>query len=484
MSTTLEPLAAPELVTSPLPASGAGPATLGAQRRRQEALVALGRRAIAPPDVTLLVQDAAALIAETLDVEQYGVAELQDDQRLRVRVWALGDAGAARDERALHETFVSTACGESLAGFALGTAETLSVADLAVERRFADRWLLDQQVGAGVAVPLRLLDEAYGALLALSPRPRRFTPDDVLFAETIGHMVSTTIGRDRALKTLEQERTFTRTVLETVEALVMVLHPSGRIARVNRTFERTVGFRADEVRERPIWNFLLAPEEVAAVQAMLRRSAREIEPVEHESFVVTQPGERRRIRWSYATLNRAAGEGATIVATGIDVTAQRNAEARWQQLQAAADSPTPESADSLTSLTADMPLPPTRRDESFPLARDANSSPFHPLPPSPQSERRKRPRRMFSYFQRIAPYQGKKLPPPALFREVRCCDISAGGFSFVSARPPDHTDYVVALGAAPVVIHLSVRVAHVTPKRIDDRDVYLVGCTYLERVDY
>jgi hypothetical protein len=76
------------------------------------------------------------------------------------------------------------------------------------------------------------------------------------------------------------------------------------------------------------------------------------------------------------------------------------------------------------------------------------------------------------------------LPPPALFREVRCRDISAGGFSFVSQRPPEHTDYVVALGAAPVVIHLAVRVAHVTPEQVDGRDAFLVGCTYVGRVDY
>ncbi len=434
---------------------------------------------IAPPDVSLLVQDAAALIAETLDVAHYGVAELQADQRLWLRVWPLADAGTPRDDHTLAETLVSADRSQSLAGFAMAKAETLSVVDLGEEQRFQDRWLAKQQLCGGVVVPLNLRDEAYGALLALSDRPRRFSTDDVLFAETIGHMVSTTIGRDRALKALEQERTFNRTVLETVEALVMVLNPSGRIVRVNRAFERAVGFKTGDVCERPIWNFLLAPEEVAAVQAILRRSAREFEPVEHESYVLSSPGERRRIRWSYATLNRDAGEGATIVATGIDVTAQREAEARLRDLSAAPRAAEQPAADPLAAGTADAQLAQTAGPN-----HDATTSPFHPLPPGPRSERRHRPRRAFSYYQRIAPYDGQKLPPPAMFREVRCCDISAGGFSFVAERPPEHTDYVVALGAAPVVINLAVRVAHVTPHRIDDRDMFLVGCSYLGRLDY
>jgi len=473
-----------------LPPTDTAAADSGAQRRRQEALVALGRRAIAPPDVTLLIQDAATLIAETLDVEHFGVAELQDDGRLRLRIWPLAAAGAAREERASSESFSPAGRTESLAGFALATGETLSVADLRDERRFADRWLLEQQFCAAVSVPLHMKDEAYGALAAFSRQPRRFTTDEVLFTETIGHMVSTTIGRDRALKTLAQEQTFTRTVLETVEALVMVLNLNGRIVRVNRAFEQTAGFKADEMRDRPIWNFLLAHEEVDAVQAVLRRSARESEPVEHESFAVTRPGERRRIRWSYATLNRAAGEGAMIVATGIDVTAQRDVEAQLQKLQSAAKETERRIEETLSNPAGEssgmQPAGGTAASAAAPatLGRDANASSFDPLPPGTPAARRRQPRSAFNHFQRIAPYDGAKLPPPAIFREVRCCDISAGGFSFFSPRPPDHTGYVVALGAAPMVIHMAVRVAHVTPKRIDDRDMFLVGCQYLDRVDY
>ena len=51
--------------------------------RKQEAVVALGRRAIAPPDLPILMQDAAALLAEMLDASASGVAELSPDgQRL------------------------------------------------------------------------------------------------------------------------------------------------------------------------------------------------------------------------------------------------------------------------------------------------------------------------------------------------------------------------------------------------------------------
>ena len=60
------------------------PAAIGSDRdrayRRQAAVAAFSRRAVAPPNVRLLIQDAAAFVAETLSFERFGIAELSEDR--------------------------------------------------------------------------------------------------------------------------------------------------------------------------------------------------------------------------------------------------------------------------------------------------------------------------------------------------------------------------------------------------------------------
>jgi 2,4-dienoyl-CoA reductase-like NADH-dependent reductase (Old Yellow Enzyme family) len=61
---------------SPAPATTSPEQQGNALLEHQRALVAMGRRAIAPPDLPILMQDAADLLAGVLDT-QYGlVAEL------------------------------------------------------------------------------------------------------------------------------------------------------------------------------------------------------------------------------------------------------------------------------------------------------------------------------------------------------------------------------------------------------------------------
>src|SRR4051812_41116812 len=95
MTATLNTLDLPTPVESQADRSS-GAVEIDPQTRRQAALVALGRRAIAPPEMALLIQDGAALLAETLEVDRYGAAELNAaGTKLKVR---MAKTGALRDQ--------------------------------------------------------------------------------------------------------------------------------------------------------------------------------------------------------------------------------------------------------------------------------------------------------------------------------------------------------------------------------------------------
>jgi PAS domain S-box-containing protein len=427
------------------------------QYRRQTALVALGRRAIAPPDISLLIQDAAALVAETLETDRYGAAELSvDGKSLMLRV---GKTGSANAGDPLCERRVDFNPRESLAARAIETAQVVAAPEPGKRLPLADRFLKQQGIRAALLVPLLTADHSFGALGAFSTRPRTFQPEDMLFAETIAHLLSTTISRDRAHKALEDERRLTDTILATVDALVLTLDADGQILSVNPACQRATGFTAAELAKRHIWNTLIVHDDVAVMQTALVLARESDQPVERETLILAKSGERRRIRWSLAAKRNAAGSIDAIIGTGINVTDQRAAERRIAQLEAA-------------------------REAVLPLGPDATQSQFRSLNPGPHGERRKRPRRAFNFLQRIAPMAGDKLPDRRQFHTVHCQDISSAGFSFLTSDPPTHNSYVVALGTPAVTIYLIAKIVHVTAVIRDDTTKYLVGCQYVGRANY
>ena len=426
--------------------------------RRQTALVALGRRAIAPPESSLLIQDAAALIAETLDTDRYGAAELSENGKtLMLRLGVTGAANTDRD--ALVEHRLDFDPRVSLAARALETAHIVVAPKLTKDSPLHDRFLHKQGIRAALVTPLQTVDYSFGILGAFSSRPREFSPEDMLFAETIAHLVSTTISRDRVQKALDEERRFTTTILATVDALVLTLDPTGRILSINAACQRATGFKSAELARRNIWNTLLVHDEVALMRAALELVCESNEPVERETFVLTKAGERRRIRWNLAAKRSAANVVDSIVATGIDITEQRAVEERVARFEAAGRT---------VLATGGEPTP----------------GQFSPLDPGPDSERRKRPRRAFNFLQRIAPMVGDKLPDRRRFHTIHCQDISSAGFSFLTADPPAHHSYVVALGTSAVTIYLTANIIHVTAVIRDDKTQYLVGCQYVGRANY
>ena len=76
------------------------------------------------------------------------------------------------------------------------------------------------------------------------------------------------IGRDQVRRALRRERDFIKALLDTTDALVVVLDPRGRIVRFNRTSERTTGYTFAEVKGRIFWDLFLLPQEVESVKAV------------------------------------------------------------------------------------------------------------------------------------------------------------------------------------------------------------------------
>lgn len=447
--------------------------------RRQQAVVALGRRAVASPELSILMQDGAAMIAEMLGVEYHAVAELSPNGSALVVTLARTEADSPTFRARARE--LSSRGSESLAGYALQVAHPVVVTDLTEESRFSDALLRKHGIRSGIAAPLQLLSQSFGALLACSSQVRQFNSEDVLFIESIAHLITTTIARSRSERTLREERRLSAGVFQTVGGLILVLDAQGQIFRINRACEELTGFSLDEIKDRPIWSVFPVPGEEALFPTIFQKLRAGVSPVEYESLLLTKHSDRRRIAWSYAAMYAADGSIESIIATGIDVTRQRKAEQEASRAERAA-----EAARQVVKRLLEAAA---KAEENGMTSGDGRPAPGPgqgDLPDGPTSvingERRRRSRRSFPYQQLIAPILDGRMPDPHDFVAIECNDIAAGGFSYLSDTRPEADAVVVALGTPPTFTYLSAKVAHVTPVEHGSELKYMIGCTYTGRV--
>ncbi len=133
-------------------------------------------------------------------------------------------------------------------------------------------------------------------------------------------------ARDAGLRLHGGERGLAAAILETVDALLVILDREGRIVSFNSVCQRATGFGEDEVLGKHIWDVLLLPEEVESVKRVFEHLCAGNFPLRHTNFWKTKDGGRRMIAWANSALLGADGGVSFVIGTGIDISERVVAE--------------------------------------------------------------------------------------------------------------------------------------------------------------
>lgn len=123
-------------------------------------------------------------------------------------------------------------------------------------------------------------------------------------------------------------------ILETIGSVVCVMDIDGKIVLFNKACQRLTGYTEDEVLNRYPWELFILPAEKESVKAVFNKLSTGNFPNTNINYWLTKSGDKRLISWSNTALSDDSGKLRYVIATGIDITEQREAEEKLFQHQA------------------------------------------------------------------------------------------------------------------------------------------------------
>ncbi|HYE98748.1 MAG TPA: PAS domain S-box protein, partial [Planctomycetota bacterium] len=156
-------------------------------------------------------------------------------------------------------------------------------------------------------------------------------------------------ARRRAADELPEDHDFVRALLDASPLLVAAADAQGRVVLFNRACERLTGRSFEELRGRPFWEVLPAPEHRESVREAFLGTPPERYPRRHESDWLTLAGERRRVEWTNQALLDDTGRLRVLLSVGREAAPAKPAYDARHLLAALVDC----SVDAFVGLTGD-----------------------------------------------------------------------------------------------------------------------------------
>lgn len=137
--------------------------------------------------------------------------------------------------------------------------------------------------------------------------------------------------RKEAETALVRERDFAESLIETAQALVLVLDTQGRIVRFNPYTQDILGYSLDKVRGKPWMETFMPEEEWSKTTAMFKKALRSKHSEGMTSTVVTCDGSRRIVNWKSKILHGSEGGLVGLLVIGQDITEAKEAEKKLSE---------------------------------------------------------------------------------------------------------------------------------------------------------
>ncbi|MDH3716837.1 MAG: PAS domain S-box protein, partial [Planctomycetota bacterium] len=199
----------------------------------------------------------------------------------------------------------------------------------------------DDEAFASIIHPLRTSQRRNIVFTSVHQRKDQSLYDvevHVQLAEFEGKPAFVAIIRDvterlKAEEALRREHEFTESLVQTAQAIVLVLNTQGRILQFNPYMEELSGYRLDEVKGLDWFTTFLPEQDWTSVREIFRSSLEGASTRGNVNTILTRDGSLREISWWDRTLKDGEGNVVGILAIGHDMTELRAAQKKLLQAE-------------------------------------------------------------------------------------------------------------------------------------------------------
>jgi PAS domain S-box-containing protein len=132
--------------------------------------------------------------------------------------------------------------------------------------------------------------------------------------------------RKRAEEALRQEQDFNLRLIQTAQAIILVLDQAGKIVRFNRYFEDLTGYALHEVQGKDWFETFLPSRDHSAIRGVFARALGGVRTHGNVNPIVTKDGRERLIEWYDTELTDSHGELTHLLCIGHDITERKALE--------------------------------------------------------------------------------------------------------------------------------------------------------------
>lgn len=137
----------------------------------------------------------------------------------------------------------------------------------------------------------------------------------------------------QAEEALRKERNFSQSIIDTAQAIILVLNPDGSIAEFNPYMEKLSGYSIEEVRGKDCFETFLPERYGQNIEKLFTKDISDITAKGNITPIVTRNGKELTIEWFDKTLKDKNGNITSILIIGQDITERRNMEEQLRQSQ-------------------------------------------------------------------------------------------------------------------------------------------------------
>ncbi len=167
-------------------------------------------------------------------------------------------------------------------------------------------------------------------LLAITKTPKLDADGNVEYVVCAGTDIT---EKRHAEEALREQRDFSESLIETAQAIILVLDTKGRIVRFNHYMEELIGYRLDEVKGKNWFETFLKPEDGKAVAALFQKALSDNQTRGNVNSIIARNGRQILVEWHDKTLKDRTGRTLGLLAVGQDITERVRMQQRLQRLE-------------------------------------------------------------------------------------------------------------------------------------------------------